>query len=49
MKLFHGVKSYIYMKVKLAFDSASMSSALITAYEKQIKELEWRLNHAAES
>lgn len=49
MKKFSGVKSYIYMKVKLAFDSASMSSALITAYENQIKELEWRLTHAAES
>lgn len=48
MKKFSGVKSYIYMKVKLAFDSASMSSALITAYNEMIKELEWRLAHAAE-
>lgn len=49
MKKFSAVKSYIHMKVQLAFDSASMSSALISAYERQINELEWRLNHAAES
>lgn len=49
MKKFSAVKSYIHMKVQLAFDSASMSSALISAYERQIAEFEWRLNHAAES
>lgn len=46
---FGAVKTYIHKKVKLAFDSASMSSALINAYERQIAELEWRLTHAAES
>lgn len=45
---FGAVKSYIHKKVKLAFDNSTMSSALISAYERQIAEFEWRLNHAAE-
>lgn len=49
MKKFSAVKSYIHKKVQLAFDGASMSSTLIAAYERQIAEFEWRLNHAAES
>lgn len=49
VKKFSGVKTYIFMKVKLAFDSASMPGPLIAAYNEQIKELEWRLNEAAES
>lgn len=48
-KKFGGVKSYIHKKVKLAFDSSTMSSALISAYERQIAEFEWRLQNAAES
>lgn len=47
-KKFGAIKTYIHKKVKLAFDSASMSSALIECYNRQIAELEWRLNHAAE-
>lgn len=42
------IKTYIYMKVKLAFDPPS-SSALITSMEKSISEFEWRLNVAAET
>lgn len=49
VKKFGAVKSYIHKKVKLAFDSSTMSSALISAYERQIAEHEWRLTHAAES
>lgn len=48
MPKFGAIKSYIHKKVKLAFDSSTMSSALISAYERQIAEFEWRLNHAAE-
>jgi hypothetical protein len=43
------VKTYIYLKVRLIFDSASLGSATLAAYERQIQELEWRLNVAAES
>ena len=49
MRKFGAVKSYMHKKVKLAFDSASMTSALIAAYERWIAEFEWRLTHAAES
>ena len=42
------VKTYIYLKVKLVFDPPQ-SSAVIESMSKQIAELEWRLNHAAET
>lgn len=42
------VKTYIYLKVKLVFDPPQ-SSAVIESMNKQIAELEWRLNHAAET
>ena len=42
------IKTYIYLKVRLVFDSASLGSATLAAYERQIQELEWRLNVAAE-
>lgn len=42
------VKSYMYLKVKLLFDSASLSSAVIEAMNRSISEYEWRLNHEAE-
>ena len=48
VKKFSGVKTYIFMRVKLIFDSATMSSALIESYNKQCDRFEWRLNHAAE-
>lgn len=41
------VKSYIYLKVGLMFDPP-ISSAVLSAKERQISELEWRLNVAAE-
>lgn len=40
---FNAVKSYVFLKVKLLFDPPT-TSYLISAYEKQIQELEWRLN-----
>lgn len=37
------VKTYIYLKVRLFFDPPS-SSFVLEAMERQITELEWRLN-----
>lgn len=37
------VKSYMYLKVKLLFDPP-LGSAVMESYNKQISELEWRLN-----
>lgn len=48
MKKFNSVKTYIYMRVKLIFDSSTMSSALIESFSRQCDRFEWRLNHAAE-
>lgn len=48
MVKFNGVKSYIYMKVKLLFDPPQ-NSFTIESCNKFINELEWRLNTNAES
>lgn len=37
------IKSYVYLRVRLLFDPPT-TSYLISAYEKQIQEFEWRLN-----
>ena len=37
------VKSYIYLRVRILFDPPS-SSSVIEAMNRQIQELEWRLN-----
>lgn len=42
-----GVKTYIYMKVRLMFDPPT-SAAVLSSMERQISELEWRLNHAVD-
>lgn len=42
------VKTYVYQKVKMVFDPP-VSSAAATATTESIKELEWRLNAAAET
>ena len=39
---YNAVKSYLYLKVRQLFDPPT-TSYLITATEKQIQELEWRL------
>lgn len=39
----NAVKSYIFMKVKMLFDPPQ-TSFVIEAINKQIEELEWRLN-----
>ena len=36
------VKTYVYLKVKLVFDPPS-SSSVIDVIDRQIKELEWRI------
>lgn len=41
------VKSYIYLKVRLLFDPPT-SSVVTEAINRQISELEWRLNVSAE-
>ena len=43
------VKTYVYLKVRLVFDPTSLGSATLASYERQISELEWRLNLVAES
>lgn len=47
VKKLESVKTYIYLKVKLAFDPP-LSSAVIESMNRLINELEWRLNVAAE-
>lgn len=42
------VKSYVYMKVRLMFDPP-LSSAVEDAINRNISELEWRLNVGAEN
>jgi hypothetical protein len=41
------VKSYVYLKVKLLFDPPT-SSAVIESINRQLSELEWRINVAAD-
>ena len=41
------VKSYMYMKVKLLFDTP-LSSSVIESMNRMIAELEWRLNVAVD-
>lgn len=45
---FESVKTYMYLKVKLLFDPP-LSSIVAEAMNRQISELEWRINVAAES
>jgi hypothetical protein len=45
---YNSVKTYVYMKVRMLFDPPA-TSYLIAAFEKQIEELEWRLNVRRES
>ena len=46
--MIQSVKSYVYLKVRLLFDPPS-SSAAIEAINRQISELEWRLNVAVDT
>ena len=46
---FEAVKTYVYLNVKLLFDSTSLSSATIEAYNRKIAEYEFRLNVASDT
>lgn len=43
----NNVKSYVYLQVRLLFDPPGNSFA-VTAIQKQIEELQWRINVARE-
>lgn len=43
-----GVKTYIYLKVKLVFDPP-LNSAILESMKQSVNEFEWRLNVQAES
>lgn len=43
-----GVQTYVYLKTRLAFDPPT-NSFLVDAIQKQIAELEWRMNVQVES
>ncbi len=47
-EMLDSVKTYIYIKTKLVFDPP-INSALLSSFEKQASELEWRLNVSIES
>lgn len=47
-ELLEGVKTYIYLKVRLVFDPPT-STAVKDAFEKMASEFEWRLNATAET
>lgn len=42
-------KSYMFMKVKLIFDSTTLSGSVIEAYNKLISEFEWRAHIEGDS
>lgn len=42
------IKEYIFLKVKTVFDTSTISSSVLSAYNERIKELEWELNDVAE-
>ena len=43
------IKSYIYLRVKLLFDSSTLNSSTISSMERQIEKFEWLLTVAAEN
>ena len=46
--LLESVKTYIYMRVRLLFDSTTLSGTVIESMKQTISELEWRLNAAVD-
>ena len=43
------IKSYVCLKVRLLFDSSTMTSYAINALNDQVNEYEWRLQVASEN
>lgn len=46
--LLESVKTYIYLRVRLLFDSTTLSGTVIESMKQTISELEWRLNAASD-
>jgi acetylornithine deacetylase/succinyl-diaminopimelate desuccinylase-like protein len=46
-KLLNLVPTYVYLKVKIAFDPPS-SASVLESFERQAKQYEWRITVAAE-
>lgn len=46
--IYNMVKTYMTLQVRLYFDTATLSSYVITLMNEQSAELEWRLNSAAD-
>lgn len=46
--MLESVKSYVFLRVRLLFDSTTLSSTVIESMKQQISELEWRLNIAVD-
>lgn len=42
------VKQYVYLEVKMMFDTSTTSNATLDAMKRQSDELEWRLLHQQE-
>lgn len=42
------VQNYVYIKVKITFDSSSMSGAVLDAHKEMAREAEWRIQTQAE-
>ena len=42
------IKEYVFLKVKTVFDTSTINSSVLSAYNERIKELEWELNDVAE-
>ena len=42
------VKSYMFLRVKMLFDLATMPQPVIAAYQKQVDEAAWRITNIAD-
>ena len=42
------IKEYVFLKVNTVFDTSTINSSVLSAYNERIKELEWELNDVGE-